>query len=410
MSEVAQLDKELKSAVVAFGGATDEVKKLAETFQSESRNLGAVTNETKAMADKAIIGMNQANERLAAMQAQVDALEQKATRRSGPAPEEHKSVGQRVVESQELKGFLDSGKTSVRISLNDASFESKAVLSATATWGATTSIGTSLVSPQRGGFLDPLVEQLSVRDLIAPGRTNSNAIEYPREATATNAAAVIAENTLKPLSDLTFDLESAPVRTIATRLKASRNILDDAPQLQTYIDGRLRYFVRRAEDEELLNGDGTGQHLLGIRTQATAYAAPTGFTATTALDTLRAAILQSTLALIPASGIVLHPTNWAVLEATKDAAGQYLIGDPQGGTAARIWNMPVALTLRLPVNTFLTGAFREGAQIFDRLGIEVLVSTEDEDNFSRNMVTIRAEERLALAVYRPEAFITGTLA
>jgi HK97 family phage major capsid protein len=410
MTDLPAPDKELKSAVIALATATDEVKKIAETSQTEVKNLGTVTSETKALADKAIAGMTEASEKLQAAQAQIDAIEQKMARRGGPVLDENKSVGQLIVEKPEVKSFIESGKGSVRIRLDDASFETKAVLSATATWGATTSVGTSLVSPQKVGFVDPLVEQLTVRDLIMPGRTNSNAIEYPREETATNAADAVAENTLKPLSDLTFELVSAPVRTIATRLKASRNILDDAPQLQSYIDGRLRYFIRRAEDEELLNGDGTGQHLLGIVPQATAYAAPSGFTATTRIDQLRAAILQSTLALIPASGIVLHPTDWAVIEAQKDAAGQYLVGDPTGRVGARLWGLPVAMTLRLAAGDFVVGAFREGSQLFDRLGIEVLISTEDEDNFSRNMLTVRAEERLALAVYRPEAFIEGTFA
>ncbi|HBW6842070.1 TPA: phage major capsid protein, partial [Klebsiella pneumoniae] len=71
--------------------------------------------------------------------------------------------------------------------------------------------------------------------------------------------------------------------------------------------------------------------------------------------------------------------------------------------------LPVVETQAMAQNNFLTGAFNMAAQIFDRMDIEVLLSTENEDDFVKNMVTIRAEERLALAVYRPEAFVTGNV-
>ena len=119
--------------------------------------------------------------------------------------------------------------------------------------------------------------------------------------------------------------------------------------------------------------------------------------------------MQAILAEFPASGVVLHPTDWAAIELTKDGQGRYLIGRPQDGTPARLWNLPVVETTAMAQNTFLTGAFSLGAQIFDRMAVEILISTENDKDFENNMVTIRAEERLALAVYRPQAFVTGQL-
>jgi HK97 family phage major capsid protein len=260
-------------------------------------------------------------------------------------------------------------------------------------------------------MVQPPRRNLVVRDLLTPGSTRSNAIEYPVETDnpMTTGAAVVSEGALKPQSNITFDLKSLPVRTIAHWMKASRQIMDDVPQLQSYIDGRLRYGLEYVEENELLYGDGTGQHLLGIIPQATAYAAAFAPTAPQAIDTLRLAALQATLALYPATGYVMHPTDWAKIELTKDGMNRYIVGDPQNQIAARLWTLPVVQTPAMQVSKFLTGAFRLGAQIFDRMSIEVLISTEDQDNFVRNMITIRAEERLALAVYRPAAFIYGTL-
>jgi HK97 family phage major capsid protein len=250
---------------------------------------------------------------------------------------------------------------------------------------------------------------MTIRDLLAPGNTVSNAIEYPVQTGFTNNAAVVAENTLKPLSDITTDLRSTPVRTIAHRVLASRQILDDAPMLQSFVDSQMRYGLEYAEEAELLNGDGTGQHLLGIIPQASTYSAAFPVTGETGIDRLRLAMLQGVLALYPMTGFVLNPVDWTKIEMVKDGMGRYLIGDPQGNVAPRLWGLPVVASLAMAQGAFLTGAFKYAAQIFDRLAVEVLLSTEDMDNFSRNMVTIRAEERLALAVYRPAAFITGPL-
>jgi HK97 family phage major capsid protein len=130
-------------------------------------------------------------------------------------------------------------------------------------------------------------------------------------------------------------------------------------------------------------------------------------TSPTFLDVLRAAMLQASLANIPPTGIVLNPTDWFKIETTKDTAGAYIIGNPQDGTNPRLWGLPVVETPAMTVDKFLVGAFRYGAQIFDRQDATVEISTEDSDNFRKNLVTILAEERLALAVYNTLAFVKG---
>jgi HK97 family phage major capsid protein len=251
--------------------------------------------------------------------------------------------------------------------------------------------------------------RMTVRDLLAPGTTSASSVEYVQETGFTNSAGMVAEGTSKPESSLKFDLKTAPVRKIAHWMLASSEILADAPGLQSMIDYRLRYGLEYKEEGQLLNGDGTGQNLLGLIPQATAYSAAFVPSALTAIDTMRLAALQAALAEYPATGHVMHPTDWARIELTKDTQGRYIIGNPQGGLAPTLWGLPVVATQAMTIDKFLTGAFRGAAQVFDRLAATVLVSTEDSDNFRKNLVTILAEERLALAVYRPEAFIFGDL-
>ncbi len=130
----------------------------------------------------------------------------------------------------------------------------------------------------------------------------------------------------------------------------------------------------------------------------------------TRIDVLRLAMLQTALSELMSTGVVLHPADWAAIELLKDGQGQFIVGNPQGTMTPTLWGQPVVATQSMATGKFLTGAFQLGAQIFDRMDAVVEISTEDDQNFRKNLVTVLAEERLALAVYRPEAFVKGDFA
>lgn len=413
MPEPAIKDTEVKKLADDLGKALVEVQTFAKKSEEEIKNIGKLSDETKKSADEALKTFGEKSEELSKKAKEQDArlldVEQKLAGRSGGAQqEERKTLGQHVVENEKMKERMLGGGGTKRGSVA-VEIETKAIVSATGTWGSTASLATSLVVPTR---IEPVMlpqRQLTIRNLVAPGQTNSNAVEYAVQTARTNAAVAVAENAAKPYSNYTWDLRNAPVRTVAHMIKASRQILDDVPALQSTIDAEMRYGLQLAEETQLLSGDGTGVNLLGIIPQATAYSAAFAVTGETALDRLRLAVLQATLALYPVDGVVLNPTDWTKIEMLKDGVGRYLIGDPQGNTVPRVWGLPVVASISMTAGSFLVGAFGYGAQIFDRLAIEVMVSTENVDDFEKNMVSIRCEERLAFAVKRPAAFITGTL-
>jgi len=167
------------------------------------------------------------------------------------------------------------------------------------------------------------------------------------------------------------------------------------------------YGLKSVEEAQLLMGGGTGTDLNGIYTQATAYSAPITISGATMIDNLRLALLQAHLAELPPNGMVLHPSDWTNIELTKTDDGAYLFSNPTSIVSPTLWGLPVVATQAMTIDKFLVGAFNTAAQIFDRWDADILVSTEDSDNFRKNLVTILCEERLALAVYRPEAFIVG---
>lgn len=392
---VDELVGEVKSLVES---KHDAVKAIAEEALGKIEAGETLTNDLKGKADEALTGLNEAKARL-------DELEQKVARKGGET-DERQSLGEFVTagHEEEIAGLASrKGRVSV---------ETKAVISSLTT-AADGSAG-DLIVPDRGNIIPLPERRMTVRDLLTPGRTTSNAIQYPKETGFTNSAATVSEagTATKPQSELQFDIVTSSVTTIAHWVLATRQILDDVPMLQSYIDGRLRYGLAYAEELQLLNGNGAGTNLNGVYTQATAFASPVAVNAAlnTKVDVMRVAMLQAALAEFPPTGHVLHPTDWAEIELTKDSAGGYIFASPQNTVQPRLWGLPVVETQAMAAGSFLTGAFRLGAQIFDRQDARVEISTEDSTNFRQNLVTILAEERLALAVYRPTAFVKGTFA
>jgi len=388
-------EQELERLSAGMKRVVDETKSFADKAATEIKAFGALSAETKARADESLTRLGETNARLAE-------LEQKLARRAGHGaePVETKSLGAWVVENERVKAMNSGtrGNASVRIEYKD-------ITSATGTVGSTASVSTSLVPADRRAMLPLIQRRMTIRDLIAPGETTSGSIEYPKETVFTNNAAPVAEGAAKPKSNITFDLTSVPVRTIAHYIKASRQVMDDAPQLRSIVDNRLRYGLEYAEEAQLLSGSGSGANILGIIPQSTAFSAPIAVSGANFLDNLRLGVLQAALTDLPADGIVLHPGDWARVELLKDANGNYLFGGAQANVVPRLWGLPVVATQAIALDKALVGAFRTGAQIFDRMAVEVLLSTENEDDFIKNMMTIRAEERLGLAVYRPQSFV-----
>ena len=277
-------------------------------------------------------------------------------------------------------------------------------------------------SDRQLGVVDVARQQpFSVIDLLNVVRTNAGAVEYAAMTARQNMSAVVPESSsgsggLKPQSDLTFALYTATVKTIATWVAASRQILSDAPQLQDTINGELVYMIRRTLEDQVLNGDGTGNNFTGILNwsgigaRVMSASAPTGrgqLTTDTKIDTLRRALTDIRLAFYEANGIVLNPADGEALELAKDSQGRYLeIYDP---VAFRIWRTRVVETPAIAASTALVGNFTLGATLFDREEANVRVSENVSDDFIRNMVRILAELRAAFAVIRPLAFEKITL-
>ena len=354
---------------------------------------------------------------------------------------EIKSIGQMFLDSPEFKSLANgrnganmSSPWQVATSLTTHNFaiQQKDVYTALPTTAVTNSRLGEFGTVQRDAMVLPPMRTKRVRDLFPVRRTNAAVIEYFRQlgfttlqaGAGTNSASSVAERTtagtafgLKPQSSFAFVGEQAPIRTLAHWEAAHRNVLADEPQLRSIIDNELMYGLRLLEDNQILNGNGTGENLLGIMNtpniqnyswSSGAYSATPGLSDSKA-DALRRAATLSFLAYYEPSGIVMHPNDWEDIELTKDGNGQYLVAVSIAmGGEPRVWRMPIVDTPAMTEGLALVGAFGTGAQLYDREEASIRISEQHSDFFVRNAIVVLAEQRLALAVKRPEAFVKVT--
>lgn len=327
-----------------------------------------------------------------------------------------KTLGQSFIDSAEFKSLL-GGKAGYTMHTPFAVSGDMG-----ARWGVKdvytglpTGTPTDFATPQRLGIVERAKRTSRVRDLFDVQQTATNMIEFFRVTGFTNNAATVSERsgspenfTAKPHSTLSVAGVQAPVRTIAHYEVAHRNVLDDEPTLRGIIDNELLYGLRLTEDDQILNGDGTGTNLTGIRNVSgiQSYQWSNGAQYDTRIDAVRRSITKALLAYYEPTGVILHPNDYEAIELSKDGIQNYLmVMSVAIGAEARMWRLPVVETPAIEEGYGLVGSFGIGATLFDRMEGTIRVSEQHSDFFVRNAIAILAEERLALAVKRPESFV-----
>lgn len=409
LEQLKGVAQDAKSAVADVKKSHTELDARVEKLHKEIQD-GKADAVTKAAFQDAVEKVEKAEKSLDKLNSEVTELAKKAANLLGGSANHRKSIGQIAAGCEQLKSY--SGGNLVLANI-DAPLVSKAapdpVTSAAGSAGV-------LIQPHRvPGIIAGPELPVTVRDLFTAITTGSNAIEWVQEkAFINNAGPQNGEGAPKNQSGLTFEVKNTPVKTLAHWIPCSRQVLSDVATLQGYVDGRLRLGLLLKEDEQLLFGDGTGNNLLGLTPQATAFskagmpAVAAGMPAHTAIDYLRWSFLQVAKAGYPATFAALSLDDWAIIEMMKTIDGAYIFGTPMDGTAPRIWGKRVVESHALDAGEFLAGsAF--AATIYDREQVTVRIAEQHGTFFIENMVALLCEERLALTVERPGALVTGSM-
>ena len=380
-----------KSLETKFG----ELDETMEKMNSQIKESGEASTDIVAKAEKLSKDYDDLYDRIKEIEVKGIKLNEEAN---------DTDIGSEFIKSDQYQALVEGRQGQARMEMKTA------IINATGQ-------NQPLVPADRSmGIIAEPNRLLRIRDVLAATATNSNLIEYAKENVFTNNAGPTVsgspeafENVTKPESGITFTLETEPVQTIAHWIPASKQVIADSAQLQGYISGRLTYGLKLKEETQLLAGTGANGELNGLITQATAYTVQSP-QLTNKFDIIREAIKQAQLSEYFPTNIVLNPQDWYEMDVAKVGAAddRYVAGNPREMSAPRLWGLPVILSNSITAGTFLLGAFDMGAEIKDRMQATVEVSRENSDNFVKNMITILAEERIALVVYRPTAFITGS--
>ena len=375
--------------IKALESVESKLNAMSTKADSEIANIGKVSADTKTAIEN--IGVEQRI--LADRMLQ---LEQRAP--AQPEIKKDESWGEQFIKSARYADFAGGQMNKLRVEVKNTLTGSDAT-----------------VAPDRKpGIVGGAFVPFSMESLLPSTSTSSNAIEFTKEASFTNSAAEAAEGTQKGESALTWSLVNMPVSTVAHWIKISKQLAADAPALAAYVNTRMRYGVNQKVDVQLVVGDGTAPNISG--TYDTGNYTAHGYANAALGATLKKLVLFRKIiadlyaAGFPPDAIVLNPADWAAIEIElfTTAAGQTLYNVNSAGQAF-LFGLPVIQALGMAADTFQIGRFSEAYMLYNREGVVVEMSDSDSDNFTKNLITLRAERRLALATEKPAAVRGGDL-
>lgn len=271
-----------------------------------------------------------------------------------------------------------------------------------------------IVAPVYDPVIQPGIRQeLRIRDLLTSVPVAGQSYTYFREKLHTRGAAPVAEGGLKPTSNVTFETVTDRVKKIAVWMPVTDEALDDVPQMFAYLQQLLRYDLKLEEEAQILKGDGTGENLPGLMTQATTYDTALSKAGDTAIDLVRRAIYQvRKQSQMSADGTVMTELDWMNIELQKDGENRYLFANLQGLVTPILWGRPVITSDSMDEGDgttggeFLVANFARSTTLFDRMSFVFKMGLIN-DQFIKNERALLVEERLGLGVRRKEALVKG---
>ncbi len=378
--------------------ALDGLNKIDERLSAICKDVekGAVAQE---VANKTIAELGEQQKLLSQ---QLLDVQQKSHHFCGESAAQ-RTLGSQVVLSESYKSFKENHRTMSVVIANKGAGDP--VLSSQA----------KLPAYRIPGVVPSEERELQIEALIPSLPISENSVEFVREKTFTNGAATVAEGAQKPATEIVFEASQTPVQVIAHWTKITRQLADDAPALAAFINARMVYGVDLATENQILTGNGTTPQLSGLMNTGNFVAqsfklADIGGAGSTLLDLLRLSIATVNSNGYRANAIVLNPMDWALLQGIKGTNGEYLLGSAANSFAmSTVWGLPVVASASMTKGKYLVGDFARAATIYDRMQTVVDIATQNDTDFVKNLYTIRAERRVALAVTSPKALIGGNL-
>lgn len=375
------------------GKITDNAQTVA-SLQSEIQSLKGSQNSVSELENT-----------IKSLQKEVQALQQ--TKAQSVITTDNKmDYGSRFVSSNEFKAFksaLRDRNASIRLELAAAPETTQASNSATRT---------SLAQPYEAGIVTDPRQVLAIESLFGKINIDVNAYQYIKYGFTTTGTAtgpaVVSEGSAKPESNYSGTIETGTIKTLAHWTKMTEQMIADNGNIVTFINDDMQYQLNKAIDAQIVNGTGSGQ-LKGLSASGnyTDYITGAGIdTGDTVIDLILKVKTKMEAANIRNISLLLNPVDWCKVLCSKNVNKDYLIPGIVDIPQQRIWGVPVILSGSVTAGKFHMGNFYEGGKIFERQGVTVEMARSGDD-FEKNLMTLRVERRLDLAVVQPKALAYG---
>jgi len=319
-----------------------------------------------------------------------------------PEVEAPKTLGQQFLDSNAYKSFVDHG-------IKNIPFEAKTTVT-TSVWTRDT------IYQQVIPAIEP--DPNPVLDLIDSINTDQTTYYFLQE-TATNNAAETAEGSAAPEDAFSYTAVTAPVAKFITTLPITAELLEDQAGARAYFDGRLANHVLQRLELQVIGGNGTSPNIKGITEQtgvnqitydASTYPATVGGKLRTILEAIKDVEENGKLA---PDAIVMTPLAYENLAGQVDGNNNFMLGASAFAGSPTIWGLPVVKSSQLGTGVssidVVVGKFGGGLAVNHvfRRGMELQISDSAADgDFGKDILTVKASLRYALAVYKPQAFTT----
>ena len=326
---------------------------------------------------------------------------------------ELETKGDLTVETATLKSILESKKDELARMKDKSGASVQIVLKAAGTMALTTNITGQIPQAEREAGITRIVTRNPfILQLVNVGTIMSNVWEWVEQKNKDGGSAMTAEGAAKSQADFDLVVASANVKKVTAYIKVTKEMLDDVELMRSEIDQELTELINLRIDDQLLNGTGLTVNLVGINENATAYAAGAfalAIPTPTKWDVLRTAINQVRVNLFEPNYIILHPTDVTGMELSKDSTGQYIMPPFAALDGTVVSGIRVVANVGVAIDSFLVGDFSKAGVRFKE-GLTINVGYENDD-FTKNLVTILAEARLVQRVKSNHygAFVKGVL-
>lgn len=351
------------------------------------------------------------NERINAMEKELSALQQNAAGiPAAVSAPDFRTFGEMFVADKAFQDFK-SGIAGNR----HAGFRKELTATPETTQASNSASRTSLAAPTELGLVTDPRQVLNIESLFGRLTVGGSAYQYVKYGyTTTDTAtgpAVVAEGAAKPEANYAGSIQTGTVKTIAAWTKMTEQMIADDANIVSFINADMQYQLNKVIDYQIVRGTGSGQ-LKGLNQSGnyTDYITGSGFTTgDTVIDLVLKVSAQMRAANINNITLLLNPVDWVKVLTAKNVNKDYLIPGIVDIPTQRIWGIPVILSGSVEAGKFHMGDFFAGGKIIERSGIAVEMDRE-QDDFTKNLMTLRVERRMDFAVVQPKALAYGTFA